>query len=80
MTHLANSKIGVRECCIISVTTMRVAGSLAILLDVAQSSTFPTSIRFCSVFSIINFVYAPFKSIMMAGCTSGDLYHLRESS
>ena len=71
-----SSRIGIREGCIISVTTLRVEGSFAILLKVVQSSTLPTSIGSCSAFLNIDLVYRVSETAMVAGCTSGDLHHL----
>ena len=70
MAYPADSRIGVIEGCIISVTTLRVEGSLAILLKVAQSSTVPTSIGSCSGIPDIDLVYTTFRTVVVAGCTS----------
>ena len=77
MTHPANSMTGVRESCVISVTSLRIVGNLAIFLEVAQSSTLPTSIGLCMTICNVDLVYTDIETIMVAGHTSGNLHHLR---
>ena len=59
MACLTHISIGVREDCIISVTTLRVEGSIAILLKVAQS--FPS--HFQQAFGLATL------SLTLAWCT-----------
>ena len=80
MTHQAVGMAGIRESCVISVTSLGIEGSLAIILEVAQTSTLPTSIGPCMDISNFDLVYATINTIVVAGHTSGDLHHLRGSS
>ena len=80
MTHSANMMAGVRQSCVISVTNLRIEGSLAIFLEVAQSSTLPTRIGPCMTISNIDLAYTAVKTVIVAGHTSEDLQHLRASS
>ena len=77
MAHLADSRAGVRDCYAICVITLKLEDSLAIFLEVVQSSTLPTGIGPCLIISDVDLVYAAYKTVMDARCTSGELHHLR---
>ena len=62
MIHPADSMDGVRENCVISVTTLRTEGSLATFLEMAQSSTLQTSIRPYMTISKNDLVYTTVKT------------------